>query len=862
MLWGTLGDQLLAALTAYENGDANWAKAGHIPHDRVIEDRLILTAFDYDYEGQKRDFPALLTEHGAKVTPGLDPRAIEIELPISHLRELSQYVAGLEITGYTYTAEKSAGWAGTNASWWHLTGHVTGNGQGGDGRPVTIAIVDEFDSRLFPDLISRGLIPPGTTITDDLARAGVYGSDHGNQMLQLLYEIAPQARFVLINMDNRFGSLGRGISAAIHLNPDIISTSVVNNLDRKLGQFKSYPGPVEEMHAKAYDSGILVIAAAGNTGAPGYHWSGFFVPSTRYPLLSNWNVQAATLPNPSEFVNVDLPETSHVTGEVVVNDMGCILSSDSSDIPIRIDAGLSPETSKDYVVSLVKYIPSERGWRTVLPNTGYGVLYESKRFFSYLNVPSETISGELIQSDIPSTNCPTNSDRYGIVLEKTAELSDREEATYLNLFTYYNTLRIYNTAASLSESNTYRKSVTVGAAGCTAPVGSGCPVQGPLPFSARGPAVERGLQPHELERTFLTLESRTDETAESVKPDFVAPAPPLRGSSSLDSGTSGATALTSGMAALLLDRYPYQFRRNPPELKAALLRLAERSVGLQSTYVRFSENPNDPRYGEVRTSYKYGRGYLKLEKENTVYMRGRPNHVRLNQNMTSSPRTARTVNGTETFLPASESPPSMSLIYRFADGIGPQPVFYLTGETGGVRVGASTPDTIDTGVPTRMLYPVLKPVVVFDPTSFGGAAGARGAMFMGGTNSTQLFPSNLRFSSSYLDAQKTAGYFSFPSLQFTANPTASPMIGQMFSLTMRAARRDGTLVPTDSTQATSDYNAALSAAQARMMRDGTPIDYLSLGCTNCFVRQNTTATFNTCQMGYRPSLADTCPTTP
>ncbi|QQR79537.1 MAG: hypothetical protein IPJ69_09255 [Deltaproteobacteria bacterium] len=857
MLWGILGDQLLTALTAYENGDSDWAKAAHIPHDRVIEDRLILTAFDYDYSGQKRDFHEVLTQHGAKILTDEDPRAFGIEVPISELRELSNHVARLAIARYLYTTAKSSSWGGTNADWWQLTGRVTGSGRGGDGNPVTIAIVDMFDESQFPNLISRGLIPAGSVIARNLDPSNV--SDHGNLMLALAYEQAPEARYILINVGNTVDSGAQGIRAAISMNPDIINTSIGSFFDRKLGH-APFPGPTQASHEEAFNSGILTVASAGNQADPGMHWAGLFTRSTMYPKLLNWNTQTASIPilDSPPGPLVDLAETSNVSGEVVVNDLGCLADSDSSDLPILIEAGFSNDHPSSYQLFLVKYIPSQRGWRTVAYD-GSGGMEITIRFIGFLNHTNDATSGNLIQANIPSSNCATNQDRYGIVISSDIPISSGANPAFISVFTTHQPMRVFTTASSLVESSTWPQTVTVGAATCFAASNSPCPVQGPRSYSGRGPAVIAGRQPNDLNRNFLTLQSRKDSDVDAVKPDFVTPTAYLPFDSS-DPSTSGAAAVTSGMAALLLDRYP-QFRRNPSELKAALMRLAERSVGLQSIYARYSEDPNNPRYGEVRTSYKYGRGYLKLEKENTIYMRGRPNHVRLNQNMTSSPRTARTINGTETFLPASEYPPSnMSLIPRYADGIGPQPVFYLTGETGGVRVGASTPDTIDTGAPTRMLYPVLKPVVVFDPTSFGGTA--TGARFMGGTTSTQLFPSSSRLSSSYLDTQKTAGYFSFPSLQFTANPTASPMIGQMYSLTMRAARRDGSLVPTGSTQATSDYNTALSAAQARSMRDGTPINYLELGCSTCFVRQNTTATFNTCQAAYRPSLADTCPTTP
>ncbi len=861
-LWGVLGDQLDRARIAYEKGEKGWAKFAGIPKEFIEGDSIYLTISDS--ENSERKLSDVVRSYGAIVMHELNDHEIELKLPVSQLAAIASVVEGVSLVHMTQNTAPTPAWIGTNARWWQLTGRVTGDG-GPGGSPVTIAIVDSFAPDYFRALESAGLIPRNTVITQDLAPYS-HDDDHGNIMLALMYEIAPKARYLLINSVPTAGGLSDAINAARSLQPDILSLSLISPIDRYSGSSNAVPGPVMKAQNSAAGADILVVASAGNHGAAGAHWSGQFTSSTRYHGFLNWNTNTAVSPT-GDLGASDLPAVSNVAGERIVNDLGCLGASPGFRRPLKAYVGLPIPDSRYYNVVLMKYEASSRGWFPVVSD---GVRDDSQRHFSYyLDPPNETVRGTVFSADIPTTDCGAGFARYGLSITRTDAidghrfLNDDDPENYINVFydgngTNIGLMQVYNTSASLGESNTSENVVTVGGAYCTAPMNQGCPVDGTLAISGRGPAVRDAVKPLALPAEFLTSVSRDPMNLQAVKPDFVAPSPNFMGEMALQSGTSGSTAITAGMAALLLDRYP-MFRRNPSELKSALVRLAGRSVGLQSTYVRLADSPSDPRYYETKASYRYGRGYLKLEKESYAQMRGRPNHVRLGRNMTSSPREASTINGSQSYLEESRYPANMTENIRFGDGLGPTPTAYLVGDTGGIPQNTADQIGYNQSYPTRLLFPVLKPVFVFDPVSFGGAGRALGATFSNGNMSTQLMPSASIWVSSISQFNQFAGYFRFPSLRFDTNPTASPNIGQGFSLTMRAVRRDGSPVPTDSTQATNAYNTALMAAQTRMRMDGTPIDPLTLGCPDCFVRQNNTADFNTCRVDYNPAAMDTCP---
>ncbi len=891
-LLGALGTQLEAGLKAYQAGEKDWAAQAGIPSKFVKGDKLLVHVVG---EEGREGFAEAVRSTGAKVLYELSGNEIEAEVSMEDLEGLARVVGKVNLPGEVRSEAFTGAWGGTNARWWQLAGRVTGNG-GPGGRPIKIAIIDEFDPSQFRELETQGLIPVGTAINREFNPPA--RSKHGNHMLALAYEIAPRAEFILINRSSEpsMGVVEEEINHAISLRADIINLSLSTPIDRKNSVASPTPGWMMAAENRAAAAGILVVAAAGNHAVRGVHWSGNFIPSTSFPSYLDWNSNADTAVIRGPGVTPqDLPSRSQVTGERIVNDVGCMGANPQRGMGVSI--GLPSRDSRLYFVEIRRYDPTRQSWIVVQTDFSPGATAILRTIDHSVNpfapLPSSGGSPIRYEGTTPPTNCPAGQARYGISIERatgTAYAASNHPENYINLFYYGNetgasALTIYNTASSLSESNTSPSVVTVGAAFCTVSPGreespEGCLVGDVTSYSSRGPVVRDGMKPTEWNRTYLTDASR-DETSSSpnldaVKPDFVTASPPVTGENDFSGGTSSSTAITSGMAALLMDRYP-DLRNNVRDMRAALNRLSERGVGNTSLYPRRSDDPNNRDYLETLANYKYGRGYLKLERENSVVMRGTPNHVRLNAPLTSSPALSTlpgrmgspsSHNGSETYQTTVDPPTNAAAAYRYGDGMGPAVALYFNGVSGLAGIRPNSLLTLrdgQAGAPTRLLFPVLKPYVEFTPTDFGGQGRAVGASMIRASvanHHTQPFPSAAEGPRKYLGTLRQAGYFIFDSISFTRNPWANPNIGQGYRLTLRAARRDGSLLATSSREALEQYLAANIAAENRTSeippgRDSA--DPLTFGCPDCYIGKILTSDFNVCSASYNPPEVETCP---
>ncbi len=892
-LLGALGTQLEAGLKAYQAGEKDWAAQAGIPSKFVKGDKLLVHVVG---EEGREGFAEAVRSTGAKVLYELSGNEIEAEVSMEDLEGLARVVGKVNLPGEVRSEAFTGAWGGTNARWWQLAGRVTGNG-GPGGRPIKIAIIDEFDPSQFRELETQGLIPPSTNIEFEFYPPA--RGKHGNHMLALAYEIAPRAKFILINRSTLQGGTAEAINyTTSHYGPDIINLSITAPIDRFNNIAAPFPGPSMSAQNNAATAGILVVTSAGNNGEPGDHWSGNFTPSTAHPNYLNWNVADRAVIRGPGVTEQDLPSRTQVTGERVINDLGCMAANPQESIKLRV--GFPPRDSQLYSVQIRQYDPVNRNWFVVLLDASPGATGIVRNISYQINPSASPHKAKALipyEGSTAPAACPSGQARYGLALERASGSSyaNSDPANYINLFyigngTGNSQLTIFNTEASLGESNTSPSVVTVGGAYCIVPPGGeesadGCPVTAPLSYTARGPVVRNGIKPTEFNRAFLTGESRDDTSASpnlnAVKPDFVAPSPPVPGENDESGGTSSSAAITSGMAALLMDRYP-DLRANVRDMRAALYRLSERGVGNTSAYARRSDDPNSRDYLETLASYKYGRGYLKLEKERNVVMRGTPNHVRLNTAMTSSPALSTlpgragspsSHNGSESYQIGMNLPTNQSDAYRYGDGIGPVMAFYMTGAVGsGAGVKPNSLLTFRDGQtppPPRMLFPVLKPYIEFVPRDFGGEGRAAGAMIIRPSvvnRHTQLLPMPGVSPRNYPEFLRKIGYFLFDSITFLRNPSANPDIGQRYRLTMRAIRRDGTLLATSADEALAQHIAARFAAEDRwdIPPDRDSVDPLTLGCPDCWVGKTLTSDFNVCSGSYNPMEAETCPqrTTP
>jgi hypothetical protein len=278
--------------------------------------------------------------------------------------------------------------------------------------------------------------------------------------------------------------------------------------------------------------------------------------------------------------------------------------------------------------------------------------------------------------------------------------------------------------------------------------------------------------------------------------------------------SSGATAVTSGLAALLLERYPTSFSANPIKLKWALDRIAGNyDSGLPPVYARMSIDPANERYRQIAPNYDYGFGMLRLEHENSIVIRGRPNHARVNQIITSSPANnpgssfmTTNPNGSEIYQS------SFTPLYRWDGGLGANLVTHFRNSSGG-----------------RVFYPVLKAQLEFGSSA---SSGTLPSTVTGGNMSTAT--SEDASSDPYWEyTLPMLGYFKFPQLRVTALTATSPAIGYMYSLKARAQTMGGVALPTSSTT--------------------TPVS-----CRECYIAEQFSAAFNVCAAGYMPS-GNLCP---
>ncbi len=886
-LLNVLGTQLERAITLYEKGDSKWAFNAGIPESSIRKGRLFLNIVGHESDGMP--LTEIVSQEGGKVLYEISPQEVEAEVPVDVLSVLASKVGKISLAISIKDHAHTGAWGATNARWWQLAGHVYGDG-GPGGRPIKIALVDRFDTTLLDQQKRNGLVPANSRL-DWISGDSIEGNTHGNRMLQLMYEIAPRAEYVLIQCGESRGSVVRAIDEAISMRPDVINLSLGSLVDRYNGTSIASPGPLMRAQERAASAGILVVSAAGNAGDPGLHWSGNFISSLRDPSYLNWNSNTSTIFDPRIPLSDQAARSSvNPNQQILVNQIGCVSANPL--VPLIIDVGLPSQDALNYFIEIRRYNFSRNGWEVLHISSPGSNQNNQRSIMESFNPAMPALPGSIIAVDdggVPRS-CGANMASLGIAIKRGApsafDSEPLQRGNYINLFYTPNgtstNLSIYNTSATLDESNVSPTVVTVGAASCVTVPGEeetqrGCGVGQPMSYSSRGPAIRGGTRPDELTRSVLTAESRDEMMStlnpDAIKPDFVAPSPPVEGFPGISLGTSGATAITSATAALLMDRYP-SLRQDKRDLRAALNRLAAKSAS-GTYYERRSSTPYTVEYYETLGSYKYGRGYFNLEREQEVYLRGRPNYAWLNASLTTSPKRSprstggfmdSNLNGSESFQ-SSSMIPSSSSAYRYGDGLGPAVALYFNKEEGGgLRLNSTLPfPDGQAQTATRALFPVLVPYIGFSEHPIGVSVAGHASMVRPSVANTftQPFPSTTASPRNYQEFLRQAGYFIFDRVSITRNRDGQPDTSGPFHLVLRAARRDGSLLPITRTQAIAEHVALQQRSENRTTFEGESLEDITsplfLGCPECFIGERTTDQFYTCRPGYTPMPRDNCP---
>jgi len=136
------------------------------------------------------------------------------------------------------------------------------------GDNVIIAVIDNGFEGLS-EALRRGIIPEESVLDAiDYEGDGLENdSSHGLEVAQIAYEMAPDAKLILMNIGDEV-DLENAVNDAINMGARVINHSV--------GWFNSNfgdgTGPINELVERARNAGVLWVNAAGNQAAS--HWMG------------------------------------------------------------------------------------------------------------------------------------------------------------------------------------------------------------------------------------------------------------------------------------------------------------------------------------------------------------------------------------------------------------------------------------------------------------------------------------------------------------------------------------------------------------------------------------------------------------
>ncbi len=158
----------------------------------------------------------------------------------------------------------SEGVAASGAAAWHAAGI--------DGAGVTVAVIDGGFENLAAAQ-SRGELPASTSNADVCGGAFHTAGGHGTAVAEVVHDMAPGARLVLVCASNTVSALQAAKDIAVARGASIINYSAAF-YNQSRGDGLGGPGTPDAIVADARARGVLWVAAAGN-GADA-HWSGPF----------------------------------------------------------------------------------------------------------------------------------------------------------------------------------------------------------------------------------------------------------------------------------------------------------------------------------------------------------------------------------------------------------------------------------------------------------------------------------------------------------------------------------------------------------------------------------------------------------
>lgn len=335
----------------------------------------------------------------AAITLGADVETgrldlFQITVPLSSLTTLAESpaVSFVHLPIYTETYETSQGVALINADDWHTAGY-TGSG-------VKIGVLDGGFYG-YEDLLGTDLPASVTTqcflFGGDIHGPTGYPIEHGTGCAEIVYDIAPDAQFYLVNYGNNLEILDAIDYLIYEAEVDIITHSCGNPI---WGPGDG-SGAVCDKIAEARAEGILWSQAMGNSAQA--HWWGNWDDT-------NTNDYLDFIPGTIELVPVYLSPSTSLSAYLKwddpwgtsSNDYDLILFDDTLTLPPvgwshDIQDGLG---GNDYPIEYIPYSATYEGWHYIAVGKADATGPETFHLFTYpcdfgdtdLRVPSRSLS--------------------------------------------------------------------------------------------------------------------------------------------------------------------------------------------------------------------------------------------------------------------------------------------------------------------------------------------------------------------------------------------------------------------------------------------------------------------------------------